>query len=74
VTQAVRKQATTTSTSFTSSYRELHLGSRTWPASVTENMRANRIETWKAAWNDSDFRKDVQSMFSKAQARFTSAG
>jgi hypothetical protein len=37
-------------------------------------MRANGIETWKAAWDDSDFRKDVQSMFSKALARFTSAG
>jgi hypothetical protein len=40
---------------------------------VTENMRAKGIETWKAAWNNSDFRKYVQSMFSKAQARFTSA-
>jgi hypothetical protein len=41
---------------------------------VTEKMRANGIETWKAAWDDPDFCRGVQSMFSKAQARFTSAG
>lgn len=41
---------------------------------VTKKMWANGIQTWKAAWGDSDFRKDVQSMFSKAKARFTSAG
>jgi len=41
---------------------------------TTGNMDANGIETWKLAWEDRDFRKDVQSIFSKAQRRFTSRG
>ena len=40
--------------------------------SVTHNMEANGILTWTLAWKDPQFRKDVQSIFSKAQRRFTS--
>ncbi len=38
---------------------------------VTENMRANEVETWRLAWQDPEFRRDVQSIFSKAKRRFT---
>jgi hypothetical protein len=35
---------------------------------TTLQMQANDIETWVAAWNDKEFRKDVQSIISRVKA------
>lgn len=40
---------------------------------VTDNMWKQGIRSWSAAWADPEFRKDAQSIFSKAQRRFTSS-
>jgi hypothetical protein len=37
-------------------------------------MQKHGIFTWAEAWKDPEFRKDVQSTFSKAFKRFASAG
>jgi hypothetical protein len=36
---------------------------------TTENMQKNGIGTWVAAWEDPQFRRDVQSLFSKVRKR-----